>query len=139
MAGIARSLARSGSEPDYVEVERTGGGMSRKHLRAYLGTIPAYGQDESVKGVRLQGAVKGGPAEQAGIVNGDVLIGLGAGAMMGRRRGSSRSGWSRSSSRSTGGVIPGPSTRRSRSRRSSSSSRSRGTGRRVRGGGKRRR
>jgi hypothetical protein len=69
----------------------------------------------------------------------DVLIGLGAGAMMGRRRGSSRSGWSRSSSRSTGGVIPGPSTRRSRSRRSSSSSRSRGTGRRVRGGGKRRR
>ena len=69
----------------------------------------------------------------------DVLIGLGAGAMMGRRRGSSRSGWSRSSARSTGGVIPSRSTRRSRSRRSGSSSRSRGTGRRVRGGGKRRR
>ena len=33
MAGIARSLARSDSEPDYVEVERSGGGMSRKHLR----------------------------------------------------------------------------------------------------------
>ena len=77
MAGIARSLARSGSEPDYVEVERTGGGMSRKHLRAYLGTIPAYGQDESVKGVKLQGAVKNGPAEKAGVINGDILTGLG--------------------------------------------------------------
>ena len=77
MAGIARSLARSDSEPDYAEVERTGGGMSRKHLRAYLGTIPAYGQDESVKGVKLQGAVKNGPAEKAGIINGDILVGVG--------------------------------------------------------------
>ena len=77
MAGIARSLARSDSEPDYVEVERSGGGMSRKHLRAYLGTIPAYGQDENVKGVKLQGAVKNGPAEKAGIINGDILTGLG--------------------------------------------------------------
>ncbi len=77
MAGIARSLARADTEPDYVEVERKGGGMSRKHLRAYLGTIPAYGQDESVKGVKLQGAVKNGPAEKAGIINGDILTGVG--------------------------------------------------------------
>jgi Tol biopolymer transport system component len=76
MAGIARSLVRSADEPQYIEVERKPDGMSRKHLRAYLGTIPAYGQDDSVKGVRLQGAVKGGPAEQAGIIDGDVLVGL---------------------------------------------------------------
>jgi C-terminal processing protease CtpA/Prc len=76
MAGIARSLARTGDSPAYVAVERKGGGMSRRHLRAYLGTIPAYGQDERVKGVRLQGAVKGGPAEAAGIRNGDVVVGL---------------------------------------------------------------
>ena len=69
----------------------------------------------------------------------EMLIGLGAGAMMGRRRGSSRSGYSSSSSRSRGGVIPGPSSRGSSSSRRSSSSRSRSTGRRVRGGGKRRR
>ena len=50
--------------------------MSRRHLRAYLGTIPGYGQDESVKGVKLQGAVKGGPAEAAGVQNGDVVVGL---------------------------------------------------------------
>ena len=76
MAGIARSLVRSADEPEYVAVERSGGGMSRRHLRAYLGTIPAYGQDETVKGVRLQGAIKGGPAEAAGVRSGDVVVGL---------------------------------------------------------------
>jgi Tol biopolymer transport system component/Zn-dependent M28 family amino/carboxypeptidase len=76
VAGIARSLASSVEEPDYVLVERQDTGLSRKHLRAYLGTIPAYGQDESVAGVRLQGAIKGGPAAQAGVVNGDVVVGL---------------------------------------------------------------
>ncbi|MES9991389.1 MAG: M28 family peptidase [Candidatus Thiodiazotropha sp.] len=76
MAGITRSLARSESEPDYIEVARNKSGLSRKHLRAYLGTIPAYGQDEETKGVKLQGAVKDGPAEKAGVQNGDILIWL---------------------------------------------------------------
>ena len=48
--------------------------MARSQLRAYLGTIPAYGQDESVLGVKLQGAVKGAPAEKAGVRKGDVLV-----------------------------------------------------------------
>lgn len=77
MAGIGRSLARREDEPDYVEVSRKHSGISRKHLRAYLGTIPAYGQDESIKGVKLQGAVKHAPAEKAGIMDGDILVGLG--------------------------------------------------------------
>jgi S1-C subfamily serine protease len=76
IAGIARSVARSTEEPEYVAVERSTSGLSRSHLRAYLGTIPAYGQDETVKGVRLQGAIKGAPAEKAGVRNGDVLVGL---------------------------------------------------------------
>ncbi len=76
MAGITRSLARSDDEPDYIEVARQSSGLSRKHLRAYLGTIPAYGQDETVKGVKLQGAVKDGPAEKAGVRDGDILVGL---------------------------------------------------------------
>ena len=76
MSGLARSLARNEKAPDYQEVERKTSGLKRKHLRAYLGTIPAYGQDESVKGVKLQGAVKGGPAEKAGVAGGDVLVGL---------------------------------------------------------------
>jgi Tol biopolymer transport system component len=76
MSGIARSLALAESEPDYLAVERKQSGLARRHLRAYLGTIPAYGQDEAIKGVKLQGAVKGGPAEKAGIQNGDMLVGL---------------------------------------------------------------
>ncbi|MES9829552.1 MAG: M28 family peptidase [Candidatus Thiodiazotropha sp.] len=76
MAGITRSLARSETEPDYLVVTRKDSGLSRKHLRAYLGTIPAYGQDEAIKGVKLQGAVKNAPAEKAGIQNGDILVGL---------------------------------------------------------------
>ncbi len=76
MAGITRSLARSATAPEYVEVARDREGLSRRHLRAYLGTIPAYGQDEGVQGVRLQGAVKDGPADRAGIQGGDVLVGL---------------------------------------------------------------
>ncbi|MEA3410659.1 MAG: M20/M25/M40 family metallo-hydrolase [Pseudomonadota bacterium] len=76
VAGITASLARSGEEPEYREMERRGTGLSRKHLRAYLGTIPAYGQEDGLKGVKLQGAVKGSPAEKAGVRGGDVLVGL---------------------------------------------------------------
>lgn len=76
MAGILRSVSRAPEAPAYERVEREDSGLGRKHLRAYLGTIPAYGQDESVKGVKLQGAVKGGPADQAGIAGGDVVVKL---------------------------------------------------------------
>ncbi len=75
MTGIARSLARSTDEPDYVEVEReqTGG---RSMMRVYLGTIPSYAEEEGLVGLRLQGAVKGSPAEKAGIEPNDVIVGL---------------------------------------------------------------
>lgn len=76
VAGITRSVARAAEAPDYQRVARQQSGLGRKHLRAYLGTIPAYGQDENVNGVKLQGAVKGAPAEQAGIAAGDVLVEL---------------------------------------------------------------
>ena len=77
VAGLTRAAARAGEAPAYREVERTSdSGLGRRHLRAYLGTIPAYGQEDGVSGVKLQGAVKGGPADEAGVRKGDVLIGL---------------------------------------------------------------
>ncbi len=76
MSGITHSLACSEKRPEYLEVSRNKTGLSRNHLRAYLGTIPAYGGGGEEKGVKLQGAVKGGPAEKAGIEKGDVLIWL---------------------------------------------------------------
>jgi hypothetical protein len=70
----------------------------------------------------------------------EILMSLGAGAMVGRRgrssgRASSTSSSPSRSSGSSGGVVPGPSSRR----RSSSRSRSRSSGTRTRGGGKRKR
>ena len=75
MAGITRSLAREAEMPDFVEVSRSDQG-GRSVMRVYLGTIPAYGEEEGVVGVRLQGAVKDSPAAQAGVQAGDVLVGL---------------------------------------------------------------
>ena len=47
----------------------------RVRMTAYLGTIPDYAAGD-VKGVKLSGVGKGGPAEKAGIRGGDVIIKL---------------------------------------------------------------
>ena len=41
--------------------------------RVYLGTVPDF-SDTDVKGVRLSGARPGGPAAEAGIQAGDVIV-----------------------------------------------------------------
>jgi len=43
-------------------------------FRSYLGTIPDYGQPEDLQGVLLSGVRAGGPAEQAGVRGGDVIV-----------------------------------------------------------------
>jgi Tol biopolymer transport system component len=74
VAAIAESVAISDAAPDYIEMERPqrmgGGGR-----RVYLGTIPDFSQEE-VAGVRLAGVQKDGPADQAGIRAGDVIVEL---------------------------------------------------------------
>ena len=47
----------------------------RVNLRAYLGTIPDYVAD-GVQGVKLSGVGKGGPAEDAGLQRGDIIVRL---------------------------------------------------------------
>ncbi|MBU61646.1 MAG: peptidase M28 [Opitutae bacterium] len=49
--------------------------QSRGRLTAYLGTIPDYSQSD-LKGVLLSGVAKGGPADEAGLRGGDVIISL---------------------------------------------------------------
>ena len=75
VALIARSLAKSETEPEYVEVDRPRGQGGRVMSGVFLGTIPDYAQ-EGVTGVALSGVVKGGPAEVAGLIDGDVVVGL---------------------------------------------------------------
>jgi aminopeptidase YwaD len=70
---LARTLLAEKLEPDYLETEarqpRAGG------FRVSLGTIPDYAA--KVDGVRLSGVRKGGPAETAGLRQGDVIRQLG--------------------------------------------------------------
>ncbi|MFB3903384.1 MAG: M28 family peptidase [Acidobacteriota bacterium] len=75
MGLIAESLVTSDQAPDYKEMEKpktvqTGG------RRVYLGTVPDFGQGNDVVGVKLSGVAKGGPAEQAGIQAGDIIVEL---------------------------------------------------------------
>ena len=44
-------------------------------LRAYLGTIPNYSQTD-VKGVKISGVSKNGPADKAGLKGDDIIVSL---------------------------------------------------------------
>ncbi len=70
---FARKIGGLDEPPDYLEVERrAASGGSRDSVRAYTGTIPDYTTE--VDDLRLSGVIRGGPAEQAGLKEGDVII-----------------------------------------------------------------
>ena len=71
---VAANLASRPDPPDFIRVERVqqrGGGAT---MRIFTGTIPDYTQE--VEGLALSGVVGGGPAEEAGLREGDVIVGL---------------------------------------------------------------
>lgn len=74
MGLITRSLATSDDLPKYIRQEAKPKREMRAGLRAYLGTVPSYGDD--VVGVKLSDVSAGGPAEKAGLQGGDILVGL---------------------------------------------------------------
>ena len=72
-AKVASRLANLSEPPEFVEVERKreeGGG--RDTVRAYTGTIPDYTSE--VEGLLLGGVMAGGPADEAGLRQGDVIV-----------------------------------------------------------------
>jgi hypothetical protein len=72
-AAIVRRIEETPEAPTFTKVDQklqTGGG--RAGVRVYTGTIPDYATE--VKGLLLGGVVGGGPAEQAGLQKGDVII-----------------------------------------------------------------
>jgi Tol biopolymer transport system component len=75
MEGLTVGVARRDAAPEYAALPRPTAGASRRNLRAYLGTIPEYG-DTATRGVKLNGVAKGAPAETAGLRPGDVLVEL---------------------------------------------------------------
>lgn len=71
--------SRVGDQPDVLafakveQAQQSGGG--RAGVRIFTGTIPDYATD--VKGLLLGGVIGGGPAEQAGLQKGDVIVQIG--------------------------------------------------------------
>jgi hypothetical protein len=70
---FAQKIGRLDEPPDYVKIERRGGTtVEQEDVRPYTGTIPDYAA--GVEGLRLSGVADGGPAERAGLQEGDVII-----------------------------------------------------------------
>jgi hypothetical protein len=77
-AGVGALLAEQSELPDHQEPARKGPLEPRAGLRAYLGTIPSYGESDEGEagGVLLAGVAKDGPAERAGLRAGDRVVEL---------------------------------------------------------------
>jgi hypothetical protein len=73
---IALALASEPERPAWVAVAPSGPSPGRALVSAYTGTIPDYASD--TPGLALAGVVTGGPAEQAGLRAGDVIVRFGS-------------------------------------------------------------
>ncbi len=74
MGLITRSLAMMDEAPDFIKQAEQQNEAPRGGLRAYLGSVPAYGED--VVGVKLSDVTKGAPADKAGVKGGDIIVEL---------------------------------------------------------------
>ena len=72
-AAIVRKLEDATEAPSFTKVQQQmQGGGGRAGVRIFTGTIPDYSSE--VKGLLLGGVVGGGPAEEAGLQKGDVIV-----------------------------------------------------------------
>ena len=70
---LTRRAANQAEPLEFAKVERTlQQGGSRDTVRAYTGTIPDYASE--VEGLLLGGVMEGGPAAEAGLQGGDVIV-----------------------------------------------------------------
>ena len=74
MGLITRDLVKRDEVPDYVKQESQPKEIPRGGIRAYLGSVPSYGDD--VVGVKLSDVTAGAPAAEAGVLGGDIIIEL---------------------------------------------------------------
>jgi hypothetical protein len=75
MALLTRSLATRQEAPDYRAMALPERPVGRASMRVYLGTIPDYSQGDA-SGLKVAGVIIGGPAAQAGVQGGDVIVEL---------------------------------------------------------------
>ena len=69
---IVKRLMDASDVPQFTKVDQKMESGGRTGLRLFTGTIPDYATD--VKGLLLGGVIGGGPAEQAGLQKGDVIV-----------------------------------------------------------------
>ncbi len=73
---ITLSLANAEERPTYLAAPAPENLQARSGLRVYLGTIPDYARSD-IRGVRISGVSTDGPAQQAGLRAGDVIVRVG--------------------------------------------------------------
>ena len=71
-AQVARRVGDADEPPAFTKAIAPTEGGGRAGLRVFTGTVPDYSTE--VKGLLLGGVIGGGPAEQAGLQKGDVVI-----------------------------------------------------------------
>ena len=72
-AAIVRKIEDAPDAPQFTKVEQQmESGAGRAGVRVFTGTIPDYSSE--AKGLLLSGVIGGGPAEQAGLQKGDVIV-----------------------------------------------------------------
>ena len=71
-AAVLRSIVDADQAPQFTKVDQPTSKGSVAGLRVTTGTIPDYATE--TKGLLLGGVTGGGPAEQAGLMKGDVIV-----------------------------------------------------------------
>ena len=71
-AAIVTRLMAAEMPPQFTKVEQSTQTINRADVRVFTGTVPDYAS--TAKGLLLGGVVGGGPAEQAGLAKGDVIV-----------------------------------------------------------------
>ena len=73
MALITRAVAKAETPPDYIQQQPGERAGRRRTSSVYLGTLPDYAAT-NVEGALINGVTDGGPAAEAGIEGGDLIV-----------------------------------------------------------------
>ena len=73
MALITRAVAAADDIPDYIKQQPGDRAGRRRTSSVYLGTLPDYGASD-VEGALINGVTDGGPAAEAGLQGGDLIV-----------------------------------------------------------------